>query len=144
LQLLEDHCFNNLNVLILFKTKMINIFALMKNVQYDNFEKTMLRIFLDWCKWLKIRLIIKSSFHIYFLTCSSTRYQYRDSTQILNINLVTRLDIDLESNQNSNFQLNSSSNRKFRVQWKEILITTSRSFSSRVSIFRIHENTDYY
>ncbi len=37
------------------------------------------------------KLIVKSSFHIYFLTRSSTWYQCRDSAQILNINVVTRL-----------------------------------------------------
>ncbi len=91
-----------------------------------------------------LRLIVESSFHTYFLTRSSTRYQCRDSIQILDTNLVTRLDIDLESSQNSSSRFDSSSNWKFRVQWEEILITTSRSFSSRISIFRIHENTDYY
>jgi len=91
-----------------------------------------------------VRLIVESSFHIYFLTRSSTQYQCRDLIQILDINLVIQLDIDLESSQNSSSRLDSSSNRKFRIQWKEILITTSKSFLSRVSIFRIHENTDYY
>ncbi len=59
------------------------------------------------------RLIVESSFHIYFLTRSSTRYQCRDSTRILDINLMTRLDIDLEPSQNLSFQLDSSSNRKW-------------------------------
>ena len=57
------------------------------------------------------RLIVESSFHTYFLTRSSTRYQCRDSTRILDINLLTRLEIDLESSQNSLTRLDSSSNR---------------------------------
>jgi len=47
------------------------------------------------------RLIIKLSFYIYFLTRSSTQYQCRDLTEILNINLVIQLDIDFKLNQNS-------------------------------------------
>jgi len=90
------------------------------------------------------RLTVGSSFHTYFLTRPSTRYQCRDSTRILDTNLMTRLDLDLEPSQNSGSRLDPPSNRKFRIQWKEILITTSRSFSSRISIFRIHENIDYY
>ncbi len=62
------------------------------------------------------RLIVESSFHTYFLTRSSTRYQCRDSTRILDINLLTRLDIDLESSQNSLTRLDSSSNRIWRQE----------------------------
>ena len=64
----------------------------------------------------EIRLIIESSFHIYFQTRSSTRYQCRDSTQLLDINLMIQLNINLKSSQNLSFRLDSSSNRKFRVQ----------------------------
>ncbi len=62
------------------------------------------------------RLIVESSFHTYFLTRSSTRYQCRDSTRILDINLLTRLEIDLESSQNSLTRLDSSSNRIWRQE----------------------------
>ncbi len=62
------------------------------------------------------RLIVESSFDTYFLTRSSTRYQCRDSTRILDINLLTRLDIDLESSQNSLTRLDSSSNRIWRQE----------------------------
>ncbi len=62
------------------------------------------------------RLIVESSFHTYFLTRSSTRYQCRNSTRILDINLLTRLDIDLESSQNSLTRPDSSSNRIWRQE----------------------------
>ncbi len=65
------------------------------------------------CISLTIKLIIKLSFHIYFLPRSSTQYQCHDLTWILNINLMTRLNIDLKSNQNLSFQLNWSSNQKW-------------------------------
>ncbi len=60
-----------------------------------------------------LRLIIKSSFHTYFLTRLSTQYQCCNSTWILDINLITRLNINLKSSQNLKFWLDSSSNRKW-------------------------------
>jgi len=90
------------------------------------------------------RLTVEPSFHTYFLTRPSTRYQCRDSARILDTNLVTRLGIDLEPSQDSGSRLDPPSNRKFRVQWEEILITTRRSFPSRTSTFRIHGDTGYY
>ncbi len=58
-----------------------------------------------------IRLIVEPNFHTYFLTRSSTWYQCRDSARILDINLVTRPSINLESNQNLLTRFNSSSNQ---------------------------------
>ncbi len=59
------------------------------------------------------RLTVGPSFHTYFLTRPSTQYQCRDSARILDTNLMTRLDIDLEPSQNSSSRLDSSSNRKW-------------------------------
>ncbi len=92
---------------------------------------------------IKHRLIVELSFHTYFLTRSSTWYQCRDLIWILDINLVTRLDIDLKLSQNSSSWLNSSSNRKFRVQ---LLIEVSRpEFMILLNdIFRVHDSWEYW
>ncbi len=89
------------------------------------------------------KLIIKSSFHIYFLIHLSTWYQCRDLTWILDINLVIQLDIDLELSQNSSSWLDSSSNRKFRIQ---LLIEVSRAeFMILLNdIFRAHDSWRYW
>ncbi len=65
------------------------------------------------CDERKTRLIVELSFHIYFLTRLNTWYQSHDLTWILNINLMTQLDINFELSQNSNSQFNSLSNWKW-------------------------------
>ncbi len=58
--------------------------------------------------WLSSRVLIS----IFWLD-SSTWYQSSDSTWILNFNILTRPDIDLESISDSSFRLDSSRNRKW-------------------------------
>ncbi len=83
--------------------------------------------------WAKIsfksRLIIKLSFHIYFLIRSSTWYQCRDLIWILDINLMIQFNIDLKLSQNLNFWLDLSSNWK----WHQILRFTI--FESITSLY---------
>ncbi len=74
---------------------------------------------------------------------SSTWYQCHDSAWILDINLMTQLNIDLKSSQNSSSWLNLLSNQKFRIQllievfWAEFMILL-------IDIFRTHDSWEYW